>query len=194
MSLFLLNLRFDQQENSPHRYPNTDLLTVKCDHPEIRINSLVFLLKKNNYHPSLPIQKLCPWLQRNIWEGISAKTVPEQPKSKENWGDSRPPCQELFIYPSDFIPVMGRSSPLSVSSTGGKSVWYILSWSQQHPITVHSAKSTASSSWVTWVCQNHLKTDQKSCSMASWKPPTTRCPTWAKACSPDDLPFTLQVI
>lgn len=73
MSLFLLNLRFDQQENSPHRYPNTDLLTVKCDHPEIRINSLVFLLKKNNYHPSLPIQKLCPWLQRNILEAYQPR-------------------------------------------------------------------------------------------------------------------------
>lgn len=173
MSLFLLNLRFDQQENSPHRYPDTDLLTVKCDHPEVRINSLVFLLKKKNYHPSLPIQKPCPWLQRNILEAYQPRQCRNN-QSWETWGDSHPPCQELFIYLSDFIPVMGRSSPLSVSSTEGKSAWYILSWSQQDPITVHSAKSTTFSFWVTWVCQNDLKTDQKSCSMASWKPPTTR--------------------
>lgn len=169
-------------------YPNT------CDHPEIRINSLVFLLKKNNYH------RVCQ--SRNSVLDFRETYQPRQCRNNQ----SLKKIGATLVHPA--------RSCLSTRVTSSQ-------WWAGHPLClfplqeasqcdISSAEVSSTqlqstvghtfSSWVTWVCQNHLKTDQKSCSMASWKPPTGDCfsycqsPTWAKACSPDALPFTLQVI
>ncbi|MED6279219.1 hypothetical protein CHARACLAT_032268, partial [Characodon lateralis] len=90
-TLLLLKLRFDYRPDSPLQYPGVDLTreAQECDLAVVGTHPLVPFLVNMDHHASLPVQRHCPKLPRNVEEATTAPQHPEtyapQPLACFSW-------------------------------------------------------------------------------------------------------------